>query len=203
MRHDFLDRYSRLGSPIHRLPTAVKLLATFSLIVATVAVPFSSAWFFIVVAGILLIVATVSTIPWIFILKRLLLLEPLALGIAVMALFQPNGTMIFLSIVTKSTLCLFTVILLSNTTPFENLLRLLSRIGVPGILITILALMYRYLFVLIDEGERLSRARMSRTFSTSRVRRWQALASLIGQLFVRSTERAERIYAAMTARGWK
>lgn len=203
MRHDFLDRYSRLGSPIHRLPTAVKLLATFTLIVAIVAVPFSSAWFFIVAAGILLIVAAVSTIPWLFILKRLLLLEPLALGIAVMALFQPNGTMIFLSIVTKSTLCLFTVILLSNTTPFENLLRLLSRIGVPGILITILALMYRYLFVLIDEGERLSRARMSRTFSTSRVRRWQALASLIGQLFVRSTERAERIYAAMTARGWK
>jgi cobalt/nickel transport system permease protein len=63
--------------------------------------------------------------------------------------------------------------------------------------------MYRYLFVLIDEGERLSRARMSRTFSTNRVRKWQALGSLIGQLFVRSTERAERIYAAMTARGWR
>ncbi|HCA79277.1 MAG TPA: cobalt ECF transporter T component CbiQ [Bacteroidetes bacterium] len=203
MRHDFLDRYSRLGSPIHRLPTALKLLATFSLILATVAVPFSSLWFFVVAAGLLLIVAAVSAIPWLFIFKRLLLLEPLALGIAVMALFQPNGTTIFLSIVTRSTLCLFTVILLSNTTPFENLLRALGRVGAPRILVTILALMYRYLFVLIDEGERITRARMSRTFSTNRVRRWQALASLIGQLFVRSTERAERIYAAMTARGWK
>lgn len=203
MRHDFLDRYSRLSSPVHRLPTAVKLLGTCCIIVATVAVPFSATWFFVVTAGLLLIIAAVSTVPWRFILKRLLLLEPLALGIAVMALFQPNGTTIFLSIVTRSTLCLFTVILLSNTTPFEDLLRAMSRLGVPRILITILALMYRYLFVLIDEGERLARARMSRTFSTNRVRRWQALASLIGQLFVRSTERAERIYAAMTARGWK
>jgi cobalt/nickel transport system permease protein len=63
--------------------------------------------------------------------------------------------------------------------------------------------MYRYLFVLIDEAERLNRARSSRTFSASRLRRWHTLASLIGQLFVRSTERAERIYAAMSARGWK
>jgi cobalt/nickel transport system permease protein len=203
MRHDFLDRYSRLDSPVHRLPTAVKLLATFCVIVATVTVPFAATWFFVVTAGVLLVTAAFSTVPWWFIFKRLLLLEPLALGIAVMALFQPNGTMIFLSIVTKSTLCLFTVILLSNTTPFDGILRSLGRIGVPGLLITILALMYRYLFVLIDEGERLSRARMSRTFSTNRVRRWQTLGSLIGQLFVRSTERAERIYAAMTARGWK
>lgn len=203
MRHDFLDRYSRLKSPVHRLHTAVKLLATFCIVVGTVAVPFSSIWFFVVTAALLLVVAAISTVPWTFVLKRLLLLEPLALGIAFLALFQPNGTTIFLSIVAKSTVCLFTVILLSNTTPFEDLLRSLSRIGVPRILITILALMYRYLFVLIDEGERLARARMSRTFTTNRVRRWQALASLIGQLFVRSTERAERIYAAMTARGWK
>lgn len=203
MRHDFLDRYSRLSSSIHLLPPAVKLLTAFSIIIATVTVPFSSAWFFVVTTGVLLIIAALSTVPWSFIFKRLLLLEPLALGIAVMALFQENGTMIFLSIVTKSTVCLFTAILLSNTTPFEDLLRTLSRIGVPRILITILALMYRYLFVLIDEGERLARARMSRTYSTNRARRWQALASLIGQLFVRSTERAERIYAAMTARGWK
>ena len=203
MRHDFLDRYSRLDSPVHRLPTAVKLLATCCIIVATVSVPFTTVWIFALTAGVLLIVATVSTVPWRFMLKRLLLLEPLALGIAVMSLFQPNGTMIFLSIVTRSTLCLFTVILLSNTTPFDSILHSLSRIGVPRLLITVLSLMYRYLFVLIDEGERLSRARMSRTFSTNRVRKWQALGSLIGQLFVRSTERAERIYAAMTARGWR
>jgi len=65
------------------------------------------------------------------------------------------------------------------------------------------ALLYRYLFVLLDEMERMNRARHSRTFTQHRWRTWKNLASVIGQLFVRSTERAERIYAAMCARGWK
>lgn len=203
MRHDFLDRYSRLTSPVHRLPTAAKLLGSLFLIASTVAVGISHEWFFMLVALALVAVSAATTIPWRFIFGRLVMLEPFALGIAAMALFQQNGTVIFLSIMTKSTLCLFTMILLSNTTPFSDLLLTLKRFGVPKLLITILALMYRYLFVLLDEAERLTRARNSRTFSAGRLRRWHTLASLIGQLFVRSTERAERIYAAMSARGWK
>jgi cobalt/nickel transport system permease protein len=203
MRHDFLDRYSRLDSPIHRLPTIVKLFGTIGVIAATVSVSFTHYWFFVIVAGGVLVLSALTSIPWKFIFGRLILLEPFALGIAVMALLQENGGMLFLSIVVKSTLCLSMVILLSNTTPFSNLLITLRRLHVPGLLITILALLYRYLFVLIDEAERLNRARASRTFTTSRRSKWRMLASLIGQLFVRSTERAERIYAAMTARGWK
>lgn len=203
MRHDFLDRYSRLDSPIHRLPAIVKLLGTLGVVAASVSVSFTHSWFFIIVAGLLLVLSAFTSIPWRFIFGRLILLEPFALGIALMALLQENGGMVFLSILVKSTLCLFTVILLSNTTPFSSLLQTMKHLGVPRLLVTILALLYRYLFVLIDEAERLNRARASRTFSTSRTKKWHLLASLIGQLFVRSTERAERIYAAMTARGWK
>jgi energy-coupling factor transporter transmembrane protein EcfT len=47
------------------------------------------------------------------------------------------------------------------------------------------------------------RARNSRTFHRGRRLRWQTLATVVGQLFVRSSERAERIYDAMCARGWK
>jgi cobalt/nickel transport system permease protein len=203
MRHDFLDRYSRLDSPVHRLPTIAKLLGTLCVIVGVVSVAFTHFWFFVIVAGLLLMIAAVTTIPWRFIFGRLILLEPFALGVALMALFQENGGTVFLTILTKSTLCLFTVILLSNTTPFSRLLSTSRRLHVPGLLVTILALLYRYLFVLIDEAERLSRARASRTFTSNRKSKWHALALLIGQLFVRSTERAERIYAAMSARGWK
>jgi energy-coupling factor transporter transmembrane protein EcfT len=47
------------------------------------------------------------------------------------------------------------------------------------------------------------RARASRTFTRRRRFQWQALSSIVGQLFVRASERAERIYNAMCARGWK
>jgi cobalt/nickel transport system permease protein len=71
------------------------------------------------------------------------------------------------------------------------------------LLVTTIALMHRYLFVLVDESLRMRRARSSRTFSRQHRVRWHVLGTLVGQLFVRASERAERIYAAMCARGWK
>lgn len=49
----------------------------------------------------------------------------------------------------------------------------------------------------------MGRARASRTFTGRRRWQWPVLATVAGQLFVRASERAERIYAAMCARGLK
>ena len=80
---------------------------------------------------------------------------------------------------------------------------LLRRMKVPGLLITTLTLMHRYLFVLMDESQRMNRARASRTLRRSKSFTWAFSADVIGRLFVRASERAERIYLAMCARGWK
>ncbi len=194
-----LDPHSRIDSPVHRLPAAVKLAAALAILVATVSTPRA----FVPAACVLLLAAALSRIPPLFLLKRLVFLEPLALGVAILAIFQPDGGRIFARIVVRATLCLLTVILLSNTTPFAELLRVFRRVRVPALLITTLALMYRYLFVLIEESERMRRARACRTFSRGRRGAWKSLAAVVGRLFVRSTERAERIHAAMCARGWK
>ena len=203
MRHDFLDSHSRLDSPVHRLSAGAKLLAALALILATVLTPFVAPLFFAALAGFLIAVALVSRIPPGFLINRLLLLEPLVLGMALLAWLQPNGGLVFARLIVKSTLCLFTMLLLSNTTPFSELLGVLRRVRFPALMITTLALMYRYLSVLVDEAERMQRARASRTFTRRRSHLWQSLGTVLGQLFVRSTERAERIYAAMCARGWK
>ncbi len=70
---------------------------------------------------------------------------------------------------------------------------MLRRARMPAFLVTTLALMYRYLFVLGDEAQRMRAARASRTFARGRVRVWRALGTVIAQLFVRSTERAEAL----------
>jgi cobalt/nickel transport system permease protein len=194
-----LDPHSRIDSPVHRLPAAAKLAAALAILVATVSTPRA----FVPVSCVLLAAAALSRIPPLFLLKRLVLLEPLALGVAILAIFQPGGWRIFALIVIRATLCLLTVILLSNTTPFAELLRVFRRVHVPALLVTTLALMYRYLFVLIEESERMRRARACRTYGGGRRSTWKSLASVVGRLFVRSTERAERIHAAMCARGWK
>ena len=203
MRHDFLDRYNRLDSPAHRLPAEVKLAVALLLVVFLVLTPLTARWLFVAVAGGLVSVALAARIPLGYLGKRLLLVEPFVLGMAALTLLQPGGWAVFFGILVKSSLCLLTMVLLANTTPFAELLRVLRRVRIPALLVTTLALLYRYLFVLVDEAERMSRARHSRTFTRQRWRIWKTLAGVISQLFVRSTERAERIYAAMCARGWK
>jgi cobalt/nickel transport system permease protein len=203
VRHDFLDRYSRLDSPVHRLPAALKLAAALLIVLAILLVPASRAGWLGVCLALLLLVAGLSRIPWRFLVTRVLLLEPFVLGVALLALFQPHGGRLFLFLVARSSLCLLALVLLSNTTPFVELLRVLKAAHTPALLVTTLSLMYRYLFVLVDEAQRMKRARASRTFAPRRARVWHATSTVVSQLFVRSSERAERIYSAMCARGWR
>lgn len=204
MSLDWLDHHhSLLESPIHRLPAVLKLGVALGLIVATVLMPAAQVCWFITAAVFLVLVAWLSRIPPGFLIKRLLLLSPLVLGVALVNALQPASPSDWRAVAARGLLCLLTVTLVSNTTPFGQILRVLRRVRVPGLLITTIALMHRYLFVLAEEAERMRRARASRTFNpTPRFQR-HVLATVVGQLFVRASERAERIYDAMCARGWK
>ena len=177
------------------------MLVAVGLVVVIVALP--QGWWegVAVVAGVLVVVAAISRIPWGFLVRRMLWLEVLVLGVAVLSLFQEDGWRLFLWLVGRSSLCLLTMLLLSNTTPFSEILRVMRRVRVPGMLVTVLSLMYRYLFVMMDEAGRMKRARASRTFSVKKS--WRVAGTVVGQLFVRVSERSERIFAAMCARGWK
>lgn len=200
---DLLHDHSRGDSAVYRLPAAAKLAGALGLVLALVLLPRTQVAALLAVAAILICIAAASRIPALFLVKRLLLLEPLVIGVAVLALYQPGGGWIFAVILLKTNLCLLTTVLLANTTSFTEILRVLKRLHIPWIFVTTLTLMYRYLFVLADEAERMRRARASRTFTQRRGFQWQTMATVVGQLFIRASERAERIYDSMCARGWK
>jgi len=203
MRHDFLDKYSRRDSPVHRVPAFAKIGTALIIVLFVVTLPASRSSWFIGVGLLLLAIASGSRVPFPFIFRRLLLLEPLVIGISLLSFMQPEGWRAFVFIITRSNLCLLTMILLTSTTRFPDILRVMTAIRIPSIFVTIMALTYRYLFVLVDETERMRRARKSRTFAQSPGRQWRVLGSMIGQLFVRSAARADRIFLAMRARGWQ
>ena len=195
--------HSHGDGPMHRLPAAWKLGVALALIIGTVLAPPSWTAWFAGVAVVLALAIWLSRIPLLFLARRLLLLSPFVLGAALVNAFGPAGGARWMLLAARSVLCLLAVILVSNTTPFSQILRVLQRARVPALLITTIALMHRYIFVLADEAERMRRARLSRTFQRGRRPGWQMLATVVGQLFVRASERAERIYDAMCARGWK
>jgi len=203
MNAEYLDRYSYLDSPIHRMPAATKLAAAIGLIFLVLLFPLRWQWFYWPLFVGLLLVASISRVPLRFLATRLLKMELVFLGIAAMRLFGPDPVWSFLSLVIGATFCGAIMLLVAATSRFTDILAALSRIGLPPLFITTLALMYRYLFVLADEAGRMKRARLARTYQPGRRNAWRMLSTVIAQLFVRSSERAQRIYAAMLARGWE
>jgi cobalt/nickel transport system permease protein len=119
------------------------------------------------------------------------------------------GLLRFVSIVIRSWLSVQMAILLVATTRFPDIVHALEHLRVPAILTTIIAFLYRYLFVLVDEVFRLLRAREARSAAAPGSRSggsvaWRAgvAGNMAGQLFLRSYERSDRVYNAMQARGY-
>lgn len=186
-----------------RVPARLKLVAALVLITGTVLLPRQLDRLYLIPAAVLLALWPLCRMPLLHTLRRLLLAECFILSIVLLALLSPGAGPFVRAALVKSNLCILTMLLLTWTTPFQDILQELRRLHLSSIMLTTLALMYRYLPVLAEESRRMQRARAARTFSPKRQIVWHNLATILGQLFVRSTGRAERIYLAMCARGWK
>ena len=188
---------------LHGASARLKLAAAIAIITVTALLPRRPDVLYFAPAGLLLLLWPLSRMPLRFVLRRLLVAEFFILGIALLTWRTPSAATIFLAAIIKSNLCVFTMLLLVWTTSFQEILQVLRRLRLPSVMLTTLALMYRYLPVLGEESRRMQRARASRTFTRSRRLAWHNLTTIIGRLFIRSSDRAERIYLAMCSRGWK
>jgi cobalt/nickel transport system permease protein len=198
-----LHGYQERASWLHHVSAKIKLAAAISTILIAITLT-PGYWIGLgLLAAMLIITAISARLNGASLIKRLLMLELLAIGIVILPLLQGRSFDLFLFSLARISICLFTMIVLSSTTRFADILKVLLDLRIPPLLITTLALMYRYLFLLQDEMQTLNRARRSRTFSDNKSLLWQVNANLLAQLFIRATERAERIYGAMKARGWK
>jgi cobalt/nickel transport system permease protein len=113
--------------------------------------------------------------------------------------------------VTKSWLSVQAAILLAASTQFPELLQAMRAVGIPRLLVSMFGLMWRYLFVLVDEALRLMRARQARSGQSMVAGKksggsvaWRArlTGGMAGNLFLRAFERSDRIYVAMLSRGY-
>ncbi len=109
---------------------------------------------------------------------------------------------LFFSILLKFVLTISAALLLIATTSFPGVCHALRRLGFPALFVSQLLFLYRYLFVLMEEAMRIIRARDMRSFGT-RGTGMKVFVRLIGVLFLRTVDRAERIYYAMLSRGFQ
>jgi cobalt/nickel transport system ATP-binding protein len=94
-------------------------------------------------------------------------------------------------------------ILLILTTPWNRLLDALGSLRLPGIIVSLLSLSYRYLLLLLRTVCELFMARRSRVITALPFRQEAAfLSRSAGYLFLRSMHLAEGVHMAMVSRGW-
>lgn len=208
-----LDDLARQESPIHRLHPLTKLMTTLAFLLALVS--YGS----LEVVGLLpflifpYLILSLSGLPSSPILKRVLLAGPIILGIGILnPVFDrqlvevggfaiSRGWLTFGAILIKSGLTVTTGILLIATTGMDRLAQALRILKVPKIFVLQLLLTYRYISVLMEEFIRMVRAYSMRAPGQRGIQR-NAWGSFAGQLLLRTFDRAQRVYEAMSLRGF-
>lgn len=209
-----LDRLSYQDTFMHRLDPRVKVIATLLFLFTVISFPKYE------VGGLLpfflfpVLLMTIGEIPVMFIMKKVMLVSPFAVFIGIFNPFLDTRTVAviagitvtagwisFLTILLKFVLTISAALLLIATTSFPGVCQALRLLGLPSLFVAQLLFLYRYIFVLMEEAMRMTRARDMRSFG-GRGAGIKVFVRLTGILFLRTVERAERIYYAMLSRGF-
>lgn len=159
------------------------------------------------------IIIMVCDIPLGNLIKRVLIVEPFIIVAGILnPIFDKNiieiggfvfssGWLTFFSLLLKSTLMVTAGFLLIATTGIDDIARALSLMRIPSIFVLLFLLTYRYIFVLMDEASRLLKAYALRAPQQKGVK-IKVWGSMVGQLLIRTYNRAQTIYQSMILKGY-
>ncbi|WP_025273610.1 cobalt ECF transporter T component CbiQ [Haloglycomyces albus] len=207
--------YVPRSTPAHHLPPQAKIMALAAFTVLVVVTPRTEVLAFGSYAVILLACMGLARISPIRILKRSVVELPFLL-LAVAFPFLMSGPTVELwglavseaglwagfNLAAKATLGVWAALLFSATTPIADILAGLSRLKLPDLMVEIAAFAVRYGHLTWAEVTAQNRARLARGYNPRFLWQAAAIARGLGTIFVRSFERGERVWMAMTARGY-
>jgi len=201
------DLYSDLTSWVHLWDTRPKIIALVIFVFGVV----SLNSFITVLLSFLsvLVVATSSRIPFLFIVKRVKWVLPFLVFIFVglilgRGLTSFNDSIYFAGVVSIKALTSITAtFLLLGTQSLEDFLKGLSHLRPPQIIISVLFLSYRYIYMFREIFLDTYRSVLSRGFTNKFDKQTLAVyGDITGALFLKALDRSEVILKAMEARGF-
>ena len=142
-------------------------------------------------------------------LKRYLLIAPFVLLMTVPLIFGTGfpletervlfASLIMLKAVTSMTI--ITIIL--ETQSVEQFMNSLAHLKIPPIMITVLLLSYRYVYLFLDDIQKMQLALKTRFFKGGiSIKHLKIYGQLTGALLIKSLDRSENVYQAMASRGF-
>ena len=215
-----LDEQASQDSPIHRLDGRIKLISAIFIIVIAA---FSNNIFIPIILEIfLLIVIKIAKLSYIGSFKRIALLLPFGGAIIIFQPFIHPGNVLWsyswltitdtglnwaILLITRMITSLTSIVILSSTSPMQQIVASFRRLKMPKDLAMILSIMVRFLFVFIDELVAIRKSQKSRNFhihSKLTPYKWRIkqVGYSIAMMFVKSYEQGERVYKSMISRGF-
>jgi cobalt/nickel transport system permease protein len=218
------DKHVAGDSAVHRLDPRTKLALTLAFIFTAILTREAHWEVFIALGGIILVATLASGFTPLFVVRRSLIALPFVLA-ALPVLFNHEGDALFrvpvfgwtatdtgaevvASIFIRSWLSVMAATILTATTEPDHILRALRWFRVPRVFVATISFMWRYIFVISEEAQRLMTAREARSARpfgrAGGSLRWRAgvAGSMVGSLFLRTLNRSERVYVAMLSRGY-
>jgi cobalt/nickel transport system permease protein len=211
---DRLEEFARLDSPAQRLDARAKAAVTLAFVVCVMSFPRHAVSALMPFALFPLTLAALGRIPAGYLFRKILVAAPFALAVAI---FNPvfdrapalavgpltlsGGWLSFLSVMMRFLLTVGAALALVACTGLHRLCAGLERLGVPRVFAVQLLFLHRYLFVVADEGGRMTRSMELRGARPGALP-LRVAGSVLGHLLLRAMARADRIHRAMTARGF-
>ncbi|MBR0398679.1 MAG: cobalt ECF transporter T component CbiQ [Eubacterium sp.] len=209
-----MDSLAARHSPVHGLNAAAKLICTVVYILTVVS--FSKYDFGRLLPMVLwpVLLFQISGIPVRVCFYKLRIVLPLVMAVG---LFNPifdrapllyigtlpvsGGVVSMITLMMKGVFCLMASFLLIATTPIDSLAAALRKLHVPSMLVTLLLLTFRYVGVMTEELAVMTDAYHLRAPGQKGIH-ISAWGSFLGQLLLRSMDRAQELYSSMLLRGY-
>jgi len=200
--HQWHDSYRHAKTPAHHLDPRSKLFVGLLYISVVLLTPHFSQTQAVGYPALIVAATLLSGVSFKPFFARILTILPFALLMLVSAWFSHMSLARLGDVLGKAVCSIAAMSLLILTTPFPDLVRALEQLHLPRMFVMFLGFLYRYGDVLHQEAVQIERAWTARYFGRFWVRQWFHMGHVLASLFIRSYERAERVFAAMQARGF-
>ncbi len=215
-----LEMISSKDTIIHNLEGRVKLVAILLIILFTV---FSDRLIVpVVLEAFLLIIMYLAELSFKESFKRVLLLLPFGGFVIAFQPFIHPGNIIWqgpyswlfitdtglnwtILLFARLIVCLTAIVILSSTSPMQEVVQSFRKLGMPRDLAMILTIMVRFLFIFVDELRDIRQSMASRNFDAfnkaiSYKWRVKQVGYSIAMMFLKAYEKGETIYLSMASR---
>lgn len=210
-----MDELAAGSSPVHKLHPAAKLISTIVYIVTVISFNEYDLDRLVPMLIYPVILFQLSGIAVSSCFHKLRFALPLVIAVGVFnplldrravlkigAFTVTAGMISMLTLMLKGIFCLMASFLLMATTSIDSLCAALRAFHVPGILVTLLLLTYRYAGLMAEELAVMTDAYHLRAPGQKGIH-VSAWGSFLGQLLLRSMDRAQELYSSMMLRGYK